>query len=280
MEQTIACAEVEDQLIEAEEREFPEWELPRAKDPFRSAFSQREQNEWQKADVILCGSEFVRESIRLVGGPVERCRIVPYGLRLPPSAKSRDVSHKPLRVLVVGSVGLRKGAPYVFAAAQALRGRADFRVAGQFDVTPYAQKLLSESVTLLGPVPRSEVHRQFEWADVFLLPTLCEGSATVCYEALSHGLPVITTPNAGSVVRDGDDGFIIPIRDAAAIVERIERLINDDDLLATMSQNALARAAEYTLEKYGERLLSALAVHNIRESACLNVPAFRPHAAR
>jgi glycosyltransferase involved in cell wall biosynthesis len=139
-----------------------------------------------------------------------------------------------------------------------MKGKAEFRVAGRLDVTPFAQELLTSHVELLGAVPRAEIHVQFEWADVFLLPTLCEGSATVCYEALANGLPVITTPNAGSVVRDGIDGFIVPVRDAAAIADRIELLADNDDLWAAMSANALVRAEQYTLEKYGERLVDAL----------------------
>ncbi|MGA9673639.1 MAG: glycosyltransferase family 4 protein [Terracidiphilus sp.] len=258
MEQTIASVEVEDKLIEVEETDHPEWELPRAKDPFRSAFSQREQLEWETSDIILCGSEFVRDSIRTSGGPVERCRVVPYGVRLPSSVKLRDRRHTPLRVLTVGAVGLRKGAPYILEVARALGKKAEFRMAGKLDITSDAQKLLSSHVTLLGGVPRSEIHQQFEWADVFLLPTLCEGSATVCYEALSYGLPVITTPNAGSVVRDEIDGFIVPIRDSAAIVDRIERILDDSDRWETMSGNALKRSAEYSLEEYGERFVSAI----------------------
>jgi glycosyltransferase involved in cell wall biosynthesis len=131
-------------------------------------------------------------------------------------------------------------------------------MAGALHVTPYARELLSSHLSLLGEVPRAEIHRQFAWADVFLLPSICEGSATVCYEALSHGLPVITTENSGSVVRDQVDGFIVPIRDAESIADRVERLADDADLRARMSGNALARASEFTLEKYGERLLEAL----------------------
>src|SRR5690606_13675779 len=92
----------------------------------------------------------------------------------------------------------------------------------------------------------------------FLLPTLSEGSAMVCYEALAAGLPVITTPNAGSVVRDGVDGFIVPIRDGLAIAERLERLATEPGLLEQMSANALETAKEYTLDKYATRLLQAL----------------------
>ncbi len=257
-EQTSAPAAIYDDLLEREQADYPEWVVSLVKDPFRHAYEERERMEWAAADLILCGSEFVRQGIRAKGGPVERCVVVPYGVHPHPQLRPRDLRHKPLRVLTVGAVRMMKGPQYLLNAARMLKGKAEFRVAGQLDVSAYARKILSEHVNLLGVVPRAEVHRQFEWADVFLLSTLCEGSATVCYEALSCGLPVITTPNAGSVVRDGVEGFIVPIRDAAAIGDRIERLANDGHLWAEMSANALARASEFTLEKYGERLLRAL----------------------
>ena len=258
VEQTIAPSVIMARLIEAEETDHPSWVLPHLADPHRSAFAERERREWETADLILCGSEFVRAGIRAAGGPVDRCRVVPYGVCPPASVPARDFSRTPLRVLTVGAIGLRKGTPYVLAAARSLRGKAEFRLVGQLHITPQAQKLLSAHVDVAGAAPRSEIQRHFAWADVFLLPSICEGSATVCYEALAHGLPVIATPNTGSVVRDGVDGFIVPIRDAEAIAERIERLAGDSELLAAMSKGALERASEYTIEEYGKRLLSAL----------------------
>lgn len=262
MEQTLAPAGIEDMLLQAEETEHPGWEQPRAHDAHRSELQERERMEWGTADLILCGSEFVRDGIRVSGGPVERCSVVPYGIRPPSSVPKRRFDRRPLRVLTVGAVGLRKGTPYVLAAARSLNGKAEFRVAGHLNVTARACELLGGHVNLLGVIPRSEIQREFARADVFLLPSICEGSATVCYEALAAGLPVITTPNAGSVVRDGVDGFIVPIRDSDAIIERLERLDSDRDLFAFMSENAQERAAEFTIEKYGDRLLSALRTWN------------------
>jgi glycosyltransferase involved in cell wall biosynthesis len=152
------------------------------------------------------------------------------------------------------------------AAAGFLRGKAEFRMVGPINTTSDATRLLGFDVTLIGAVPRSEVHYHFAWADIFLLPSICEGSATACYEALAYGLPVIATPNTGSVVRDGVDGFIVPIRDPAAIAERIERLADDRELLAAMSNAALERSSEYTIDEYGKRLLSALANNMPRRS--------------
>jgi len=118
-------------------------------------------------------------------------------------------------------------------------------------------------VQLTGVVPRSEVAAHYAWADVFLLPSLCEGSATSTYEAMFQGLPVVCTPQTGSVVRDGIDGFIVPPRDGAAIADKLALLAAKPDLLAQLSENARQRSADFTLEKYGERLLAAFRERDI-----------------
>src|SRR5207244_3760976 len=132
------------------------------------------------------------------GGPVERCRVVPYGVDRRFACPNRPSHGGPLRVLTVGSVELRKGHPYVLAAARRLRGRASFRVIGPVHVSAAAQQELADALDLVGPVPHSDLAAHYAWADVFLLPSVCEGSATVTYEALTAGLPVLCTPNTGS----------------------------------------------------------------------------------
>jgi glycosyltransferase involved in cell wall biosynthesis len=110
---------------------------------------------------------------------------------------------------------------------------------------------------------------EFRTADVFVLPTISDSFALVHLEALACGVPVITTPNCGSVVRDGVDGFIVPIRDAKMLAERIEQILSDRSLREQMSQNAKERAAQFTWELYGERLLSAVSMtipHRTAES--------------
>ncbi len=74
-----------------------------------------------------------------------------------------------------------------------------------------------------------------------LLPSLCEGSATAVYEALAAGLPVICTPNTGSVVRHGIDGYIVPIRDVHETAQILRQLADNPALLARMSESARER---------------------------------------
>lgn len=256
LEQCSCPREIEQGIVQQEVLSYPAWEnMPEAQGS-DSLYAEREREEWQHADLIICPSEFVRDGVALAGGPVERCCIVPYGVNLSLGAVKQPEGR--LKVLTVGKRSLQKGSQYVLAAAEQLKGRAEFRMVGSSQLTLYAEEKIRLSIDVHGPVPRGDIHSHYEWADVFLLPSLSEGSATVCYEALAAGLPVICTPNTGSVVRNGVDGFVVPIRDATVIAEKIEQLSVDRGLLKEMSENALKRSREFTIEKYGERLTAAL----------------------
>jgi glycosyltransferase involved in cell wall biosynthesis len=102
------------------------------------------------------------------------------------------------------------------------------------------------------------VQEEFRCADIFVLPTLAEGMALVHLEAMACGVPVITTPHCGSAVRDGVDGFIVPIRDANALADRIEQLTMDRSLRHDLSSAARDRAKNYTWSLYGKRLMEQL----------------------
>lgn len=259
VEQMNAPREVLDELVNGEKARFPDWSAGLADSTrFAEAFAARERAEWALADLIVCPSEFVRESVRSCGGPIEKCVVVPYGVDPGGAPPRRAPGTGPLRVLTAGAVGLRKGSPYVLAAAEALRGVASFRLVGPRAVPAAPLQRLDSVADVRGVVPRSEMRGQYDWADVFLLPSVCEGSATVVYEALAAGLPAIVTSSAGSIVRDGLEGFVTPPSDAAAIVEKLRLLAADRDLARTMSARARRRALEFSVERYGERLLAAL----------------------
>jgi glycosyltransferase involved in cell wall biosynthesis len=220
--------------------------------------------EWAAADLIVCGSDWVKEGIVSCGGEKARCVVVPYGLdEMAAAPEKTKRTPGPLRVLTVGAIGLRKGSPHVLAAAKTLAGQAEFRMVGAVQILPGAEKELRRFAHLTGIVPRSEIASHFKWADVFLLPSLCEGSATSTYEAMAHGLPVICTPQTGSVARDGVDGFIVPARDSQIMAEKLATLAADPARLAVMSASAREHSAGYTLEKYGQRLLAAFREHDM-----------------
>ena len=266
LEQTIAPRAVEEELIAAEHISFPEWEPARSHGPSTMKTIERERAEWQLADLIICGSEFVRQGVAHCGGPIERCLVIPYGVDAAFSRAVRRSHDGPLRVLSVGQAGLRKGITYVVETARLLGGAAVFRWVGSVDLLPDARSYVERHVQLIGAVPRSQILPHFEWADVFFLPSVCEGSATVTYEALISGLPVVATPNTGSIVTEGVNGFIISTRDMQAMADRLRRLHMDRGMLCKM-QEAARRTWEFaSLESYERRLLRALCNDSWRSS--------------
>ena len=260
LEQTSAPRRVEERIMAHEEQAFPGWQPPASHGKNVDGYIAREEAEWREADVILCGSEFARTGIQECGGPAERCVVIPYGIptsNFRPS-KKMPLSDRPLRVLTVGQVGLQKGSHYVMDAARRLAGRADFRMVGSMALLPERAAELTRYVQDVGIVSRNAISAQFAWADVFLFPSLCEGSATVTYEALSAGLPVVTTRSAGSIVENDVSGIIVPERDSTAIVAALENFLCEPDALMRMGVAARDRSVLGSLEAYGHRLMAVI----------------------
>ena len=270
LEQTMAPHRFHDRILREELARWPGWQpdfvLP---DADACPLVTREEVEWRRADLILCGSPFVIEALRACGGPAERCAVVPYGVdpgRFAVPDRRRPGPGERLRVLFVGEVGLRKGVPDLLEALRLVGPRrVEARLVGGIRLARERLGPYAEVARFEGAVPRSRMREHFAWADVFVLPSLCEGSATATYEALAAGLPVVATPNTGSVVRDGVEGFLVPIRSPEAIAERLERLVSDRERLAAMSASARSRAAEFGWDRYGERLLAAVRSKDLRE---------------
>jgi glycosyltransferase involved in cell wall biosynthesis len=220
---------------------------------------ERDRQKWALSDRVLVPSEYCRASSITLGCDPAKISVVPYGV--PEHWFDLQPEPEPGRILFVGQVGLRKGNHHLAEACRLLEETGlpfECRVAGpaQVDVS----HPLFVGPTYLGQVPRSHVQEEFRRADVFVLPTLAEGMALVHLEAMACGVPVITTPHCGSVVRDGVDGFIVPIRDAGSLAERLRLLLEDRVLRRQMGAAAGERAREFTWDRYGERLLEALDV--------------------
>jgi glycosyltransferase involved in cell wall biosynthesis len=119
----------------------------------------------------------------------------------------------------------------------------------------------------LGRITRDHLQHIYRQAHVFVLPTLSDGFAITQLEALSHGLPVVATPNCGRVVTNEVDGLIVPARDGAALAEALARLDADRHRLRWMSSNALLTASKYDLPS-NSRLIQKLVVEHRTKRGC------------
>jgi glycosyltransferase involved in cell wall biosynthesis len=218
---------------------------------------ERCEQEISLADMILAGSEYVKTTLVAHGVLPSRIRVVPYGVDVArfvaPRAQKR--TRKGLRLLFVGQIGIRKGIRYLLEAVRRLKSKGvELTLVGAQAGSGRGLELYRDYFRHIPHVPHGEIHRLFHDADVFVFPSLHEGSALATYEALACGLPVITTPNSGSVVRDGVDGFIVPMRDANALEEKISLLLRSDALREHMSENARRRAEEFSWSAYHTRI--------------------------
>ncbi len=216
----------------------------------------RSLTEMEAADYVLIPSEFVRRSFLEQGFPERRLLWIPFGVDTDRFRPSDVGGPRPFRALFIGQVGVRKGVPYLLEAWRRLGWRdAELWIVGRPSVE-FARlggryKELS-GVRWKGYV--SDPVALYQQADVFVFPTIEEGSALVTYEAMACGLPVVTTPNAGSVVRDGVEGLIVPIRDVDALAVALDQLRADERLRREMGKAARARVERYTWDRHGDVL--------------------------
>lgn len=203
-------------------------------------------------DQLIVPSQFVVDTLYFAG-ILKKYSIIPFGVDISDTI-SKKVHHEdlPVKFLFVGAVNMRKGIPYLLEAWRGIKG-AELTLCGR--VYKEVQDLIDiapHTVTCTGFVNPADYFNQ---ADVFVFPTLLEGSSKAVYEAMSYGLPVITTANAGSIIEDGKTGFIIPIADVDVLREKIQYFIDHKNEVTCMGNASRTVVSAYTWKKYATSVI-------------------------
>jgi glycosyltransferase involved in cell wall biosynthesis len=228
------------------------------KEPTPNYIVNRELNETRAADYILCPSKYVANSFINQGISPEKCIIIPYGVNLNLFHNLKK-KHSDFQILFVGTIGVRKGLIYLFKALEILKKNYAISclliggIEEQFQSTFDRYKHL---FTHINRVKHEELINYYSCASVFVFPSIDEGMAYVQLEAMACGVPVICTPNSGgdSVIDDNFDGFVVPVRDVNAIVDKVVSLFTNDTLRNLMSLRAEEKARKFTWDAYGKKL--------------------------
>jgi glycosyltransferase involved in cell wall biosynthesis len=215
------------------------------------------------ADVVITPSQFVYDSLPIVAQRTKVCHVVEFGS---PSSKERSIEQdgnkaRPLRVLFAGSMTQRKGLADLFAAMKLLQRRdVELIVMGSLLQPLDFYKRQYADFVYEPPRPHEQVLSLMQSCDVFVLPSIVEGRALVQQEAMACGLPLIVTPNAGGqdLLEEGKTGFLVPIRAPETIAEKIDWFATHRDQVPRMRESAIRKAAEYTWQRYGERIVDAV----------------------
>ena len=227
---------------------------------------ERKDEELRLADRIFVASSFTRRTLEQCPFPIAPISVVPYGadIGICSSPQKTTKPSDPLRILFVGGLGQRKGLSYLLEAIKTLGPSVHLTLIGRKSVDSCRPlDMATDTHRWIPSLPHEDILREMRNHDVFVFPSLFEGFGLVITEALSQGLPVITTPNTcgPDVISEGVDGFIIPIRDSEAIAEKIELLLRDRNLLEAMSEAAQEKARQLTWANYRARLISDIKTH-------------------
>ncbi|MBM3273336.1 glycosyltransferase family 4 protein [Candidatus Kaiserbacteria bacterium] len=213
--------------------------------------------EFDTADYVFVNSPFCYETFVNEGYPKEKLVMLPRGFN-PAIYKPVAQPDTVFRAIFVGQLLVRKGLKYLLEAWARLNlPNAELLLVGNLmdEARPAVEPYLSRpDVRHIGFVP--DPVAAYNSATVFVFPSVDEGSAKVTYEAMACELPVIVTPNAGSLAVDGEDGFIVPIRSVDALMEKILFFYEHRDAAREMGKTARRHIESYTWDVYEANLIA------------------------
>jgi glycosyltransferase involved in cell wall biosynthesis len=255
------------QIREIERRERSEWkELNTEYDSyFDGKFAQRwerRRHEIALADVIVVNSSLTAKSHIAAGADPDKTFVATLGA--PPTIEEIKVlsgrALGPLSVLYAGSFSLLKGGHYLLEAWRSLNAgcAATLNVYGRIEL-PERVTASADGVVFHGSVPQPELYAAYEAADVLVFPTLCDGFGMVVAESLAHGLPVITTDQAGAAdLLTSENGFIVPAADSKALDDALRWCLDNRDRLQVMRFKALEAAGRRQWSDFRRDLINVL----------------------
>jgi glycosyltransferase involved in cell wall biosynthesis len=225
------------------------------------------RQECELADRIVVNSRWSKEALVSEGVSSSKIKIVPLAYQETRHTRAfrREYPNefsasRPLRVLFLGQVNLRKGIAPLFDAIRLLNGEPiEFQLVGPLQVSVPSDLRDHPQVRWCGSVPHEDADQFYREADVFLFPTFSDGFGLTQLEAQAWRLPIVSTKFCGSVVEEGRNGWILPEITGGAIASAIRHCLANPAYLEKASVNSgcedrfnLARVGEQWLNVFHE----------------------------
>jgi starch synthase len=248
------------EIMREEARLKPEWAGTLQGHDIPGWWLEAHAHELETADRVLALSRFSAETLRNRGVDDEKIELTHLGVDTDYFRPGDRPADGTFRVIGVGQITQRKGLSYLVEGFErAELPSSELVLLGHIvgDPAPWASRA---GITHVPPLPRTELPPHYHRSDVYVLPSLVEGFPLTAVEAMACGVPVIVSTNTfgDEVIDDGVNGFIVPIRDADAITERLRTLAADPDLRASMGAAARRTAERFDWRSYGERIVGLM----------------------
>jgi glycosyltransferase involved in cell wall biosynthesis len=228
-----------------------------------------ELKEYEEADYISVPSLFVKRTFLEKGIRESKIFLNPYGANTDFTDSRIQQEEKPgklFKILYLGALSVRKGLPYLFEALNSINIPLDLyevTFIGKIDreFNSYCKSYRKDNWNFLGHIDHNDLPEYIRSADVGVIPSIEDGFGLVIPQIMACRVPVITTTNAGGsdLIRDGENGFVVPIRDSRLIAQRIELLYDNPQKLEIMKMQAMETVLKgYTWADYGDRYCAFL----------------------
>ena len=212
-------------------------------------------------DFVFSPSTIVTQSLKEYGVPPESIIPTTYGLKKSDILNITTRSYRDnddMTFIFVGTICVRKGIHLLLDAWSKANIHGRLILVGSIDdnVKVLVKNHLSENILHISFV--DDLRTIYADADVFILPSLEEGSPLVTYLALGAGLPSIVSPMGGGGIVNDAEGLVIDPHDSVAFVEAIKTLATNGELRQSMGESALRKAKEYTWDNVAKKRAKAL----------------------
>jgi len=234
---------VQNQLLQ---EEHDSWGLPFSGVDARTI--EQEEAEYEEADLVTVPSTFALRSFVEQGVPAKKIALLPYGVNVAMFQSVAVPDEKRFDILFVGAMSLQKGVQYLVQAYQRVTHPSKSLT---FVGTPSKALIMllrqrglwPEDVKVLGHLPQSELKDIMSRSHVLVLPSIQDGFGMVLAQAMACGCPIIASKHTGAddLIKDGCEGFIVPIRDVNALAERLQKLADNPEVHASMAVQALEK---------------------------------------
>jgi glycosyltransferase involved in cell wall biosynthesis len=246
---------VEENIVRAEYERHPRYQS--SWQPAPSEYWSQWKQECELADRIIVNSFWSSQALQKTGIPVDKITIIPLAYEPQEEAsnfirtypKSFSVE-RPLRVLFLGQITLRKGVAALLKSAEKLGHRPiEFWLIGHPEIA--LPRSLPKNIHWFNSVPRNKVNEYYKAADLFIFPTLSDGFGLTQLEAQSWKLPIVASPFCGSVVKHGENGFLLSEVTSQNICKALEHFIDSPPILEKLSRNS------YTMNSFSMSTLES-----------------------
>lgn len=237
---------MEEKIVVQEYKKYPD--LASACQPIPADYWQAWQEECELADRIVVNSDWSKQLLQQTGISPSKIETVPLVYQPPSAAAQFERSYpekfsrdRPLKILFLGLVTLRKGIGVLLEAIKHLAGiPIELQIVGPLHIEVPEAIQSHRQIRWIGPVPRSQVAQCYQRADVFIFPTVSDGFGLTQLEAQAWKLPIIASSHCGQVVKHQQNGLLLPEISAEAIAQAITYCYQHPEAIAAYSNQAIS----------------------------------------